>query len=777
MDGIGLFPAPPSRSPLSARAFGDQLLLGELIGRGGMSRVYRGWVRGTGREVAVKILRDDLASRPDAVQRFVRERDLLAAVSSPHVVRVHDLVVDGDELGIVMDLVPGGHLRRAVTYPCPMSTAAELGVQIADGLAAVHATGVIHRDLKPENVLVDSDGNGGVCLRLTDFGISRLVDAALTQTTVTGTPGYLAPEVAAGARPAAGADLYALGIVLYELCTGRAPFVADNPLVLILAHTRQEPRRPIGMPDSLWNLVAAMLAKSPEARPSASWVRDALRELAPRLQGLPLCEPPEPEPFPLDQPSEPAPPTVAGRALAPPTVAGQALAPPTVAGQQTGYAPGRGYTQDGYHGDGYSPEQYAQGGHAQGGYAQGGYAPDGYAQGGYAPDGYAQDGYAPNSYTGDGYGGHPGMFDGVQIMAPEGPGHHGGYRQDAGPSARSWRRDDESSAPRRWSLAMVPMWGRALAAATGVLLVVLAGAGVSRSVSAADGPIVPEPAPSVVTAAPAPTAPAPAPSTASAPSSSATSAPRTVRADPTPEPPAPSPSPPPPSASAAATTARTPTPTRAVSPSVPSLVRSTPSPAETHSSDGHVILTVGGLQAGTGSIASVTVRHNDGQQQVALGTPPTNSYTTTIDGLENGKKYTFRAEVCNTARLCSTSAPVEFTPYGAPVVPRPRLRASGTTVALSWAAVDRNFNPGRTRCTISVVANPSEPGLPDAKDASPDGDKITFTGKPGSSYIATLVCSTEEVPDGSASSAPILLAPQQSSSSSSTTPATTPGRI
>jgi serine/threonine-protein kinase len=295
VDGLGLHPAPSSRSPLSARAFGPEVLLGELIGRGGMSRVYRGWLRANGAEVAVKILRDDLASSPDAVQRFIRERDLLAAVASPHVVRVHDLVVHEDEVGIVMDLVAGGHLRKAVSFPCPPQQAAELTTQIADGLAAVHATGVIHRDLKPENVLVDGDGAGGVVLRLTDFGISRLVDAGtLTQTTVTGTPGYLPPEVAGGGKVTAAADVYALGIVLYELCTGRGPFLADNPLVLILAATRQQAPRPGGMPDPLWELLAAMLAKDPTARPTAAQVAASLRALLPALGGLPLCTAPPP---------------------------------------------------------------------------------------------------------------------------------------------------------------------------------------------------------------------------------------------------------------------------------------------------------------------------------------------------------------------------------------------------------------------------------------------------------------------------------------------------
>jgi serine/threonine protein kinase, bacterial len=299
---------PATRSPLSARAFGPHLLIGELIGRGGMSRVYRGWIRGSGHEVAVKVLRDDLAAKPDAVQRFVRERELLSTVASPHVVQVHDLVVHGDELGIVMDLVPGGHLRRAVAFPSELGTAAQLAAQIADGLGAVHAAGVVHRDLKPENVLVETEADGAIRLRLTDFGISRLVDsAALTATSVTGTPGYLAPEVASGRRVTAAADVYALGVMLYELCTGRQPFQAENPLLLVLAHTRQQPPRPLGMPDALWDVLARTLAKDPAARPAAAGLGDTLRALAPTLAGLPPCTVPaqapvDAEPGPSEAP-------------------------------------------------------------------------------------------------------------------------------------------------------------------------------------------------------------------------------------------------------------------------------------------------------------------------------------------------------------------------------------------------------------------------------------------------------------------------------------------
>ena len=153
-------------------------------------------MRSTGAPVAVKVLRDDLASQPDVVARFVQERQVLRSVRHPNVVTVHDLVVEGDQLGIVMDLVEGGDLRTGVRFPVPADEALSMAGQIAAGLAAVRATGVIHRDLNPENVFVNRS-RGQVVFRLTDFGVSRLVGQTLTKvTSLIGTPGYLAPEVA-----------------------------------------------------------------------------------------------------------------------------------------------------------------------------------------------------------------------------------------------------------------------------------------------------------------------------------------------------------------------------------------------------------------------------------------------------------------------------------------------------------------------------------------------------------------------------------------------------
>jgi serine/threonine-protein kinase len=268
------------------RAFGSRYLLGELIGRGAVGRVYHGCLREGGAAVAVKLLRDELTDQPDVVARFVQERNLLRGVDHPNLVRIRDLVVDGDDLGIVMDFVAGGDLRRAFPGACAPAQAGRLVAQLADGLACVHEAGVVHRDIKPENVLVQPGPDGGLVARLTDFGVSRLIGSTMTKvTSLIGTPGYMAPEVGGGAPAKAPADVYALGVVLFELCTGQAPFVADNPLALLRAHADDPVPRPVGMPQPLWCLLVRMLAKDPAARPTATQVAQELRTLAPELVG------------------------------------------------------------------------------------------------------------------------------------------------------------------------------------------------------------------------------------------------------------------------------------------------------------------------------------------------------------------------------------------------------------------------------------------------------------------------------------------------------------
>ncbi len=266
--------------------FGSHYTLGEVIGRGGMGRVHRGRDITAERDVAIKLLREDLIEDSDVVSRFVRERDVVRSISNPNVVRVHDLVVEGDRLGIVMDLFAAGHLRRNLPPPLPPEQSARLLAQVAAGLAAVHAHGVVHRDLKPENVLVDRDDAGQVHLKLTDFGVSRLIGPSTTQLTgMIGTPGYLAPEVARGASPGPAADVYALGVMLYEWCTGKPPFRADHSIALIRAHAEDDVPAPLGAPQPLLDLLAASLAKDPQDRPTADDVARRLEEVAPELAG------------------------------------------------------------------------------------------------------------------------------------------------------------------------------------------------------------------------------------------------------------------------------------------------------------------------------------------------------------------------------------------------------------------------------------------------------------------------------------------------------------
>jgi hypothetical protein len=260
---------------------GSRYVLEERIGHGGMGEVWRG----TSPEgpVAIKVLRAELTGDPEVVSRFVQERTILRSLSSPHIVAVRDLVIEGDRLAIVMELVTGTNLRTRLAAEGNLSPADAVAVieQVLDGLAAAHARGVVHRDLKPENILV-ADHGGTADVKIVDFGIARLVEGTrLSRTTgMIGTPHYLAPEIGSGLAATPAADVYSAGIVLYELLFGRVPFDQPTPVAVLQAHVHEPPARPPDVPDVLWAPVAAMLAKDPAARPdardAATWLRAAI---------------------------------------------------------------------------------------------------------------------------------------------------------------------------------------------------------------------------------------------------------------------------------------------------------------------------------------------------------------------------------------------------------------------------------------------------------------------------------------------------------------------
>jgi serine/threonine protein kinase, bacterial len=241
--------------------------------------VWRGHDRVTGGVCAIKVLRPELTADPGAVTRFVRERTALVKFRHPNVVTLRDMIVEGDSLALVMDLIDGGDLggyRRGHGGTLPAADALRLTAQICDALAAAHAAGIVHRDLKPANVLLD-DGQ----VRLADFGIARVVGESPATTTgmIIGTIGFMAPEVIRGEEPTPACDVYAVGITLYELLTGAQPFTGQAVAVM-RSHLDAAPVRPDGMPGRLWSLLSACLGKDPAARPTAAVVARALRDPA-----------------------------------------------------------------------------------------------------------------------------------------------------------------------------------------------------------------------------------------------------------------------------------------------------------------------------------------------------------------------------------------------------------------------------------------------------------------------------------------------------------------
>ncbi|WP_445524283.1 protein kinase domain-containing protein [Streptomyces cyslabdanicus] len=276
------------------RPVGSKYLLEEPLGRGATGTVWRARQREAagaeaavpgqpGETVAIKVLKEELANDSDIVMRFLRERSVLLRLTHPNIVRVRDLVVEGDLLALVMDLVDGPDLHRYLRENGPLTpvAAALLTAQIADALTASHADGVVHRDLKPANVLLKQDG-GQMHPMLTDFGIARLADSpGLTRThEFVGTPAYVAPESAEGRPQTSAVDVYGAGILLYELVTGRPPFSGGSALEVLHQHLSAEPRRPSTVPDPLWTVIERCLSKNPDERPSAENLARGLRVVA-----------------------------------------------------------------------------------------------------------------------------------------------------------------------------------------------------------------------------------------------------------------------------------------------------------------------------------------------------------------------------------------------------------------------------------------------------------------------------------------------------------------
>ena len=263
-----------------AKLLGDRYLLGQMIGTGGMADVYTAQDQRLSREVAVKILRSDLAKDPSFVARFRKEAKAAAGLNHPGIVAVYDSGEDPAPY-IVMELVTGHTLRELIhageRVAC--DRALEIVIGVLEALDYSHMRGIVHRDIKPANIMIT--GNGDV--KVMDFGIARAIDdlgATLTSTwNIVGTAQYLSPEQAQGSVADARSDLYSTGCLLYELLTGRPPFTGETPVSIALQHVSGQfpPARSIqpDLPADVETVLAVALSKGPDAR-----YQDALSMLA-----------------------------------------------------------------------------------------------------------------------------------------------------------------------------------------------------------------------------------------------------------------------------------------------------------------------------------------------------------------------------------------------------------------------------------------------------------------------------------------------------------------
>jgi serine/threonine-protein kinase len=246
-----------------------------------MGEVYRAWDSRLRRNVAVKVLPDELARDPTTLARFEREAHAVAALAHPNILDIHDFGREGDISFIVTELLEGETLRqRLAGAAIPWRQAIEIGLDIAEGLASAHSHGIVHRDLKPENVFLTNDGR----VKILDFGLARAEpkksnrnsDTSPTLQTPTesgivmGTVGYMSPEQARGRRVDERTDIFSLGCILYEMVTGRRAFQGESPVVVLAAILREEPTDPADLvpelPESVRLVIVRCLAKSPESR-------------------------------------------------------------------------------------------------------------------------------------------------------------------------------------------------------------------------------------------------------------------------------------------------------------------------------------------------------------------------------------------------------------------------------------------------------------------------------------------------------------------------------
>jgi serine/threonine-protein kinase len=243
----------------------------DLLGSGGMAVVYRAHDRMLERDVAIKVLRESFSSDPAFRDRFHQEAKAAANLSHPNIVTIHDFGFDAGRLFIVMEYVPGDHLKNIIKKRGKLSVeeSLSLAVQACAGIGYAHRAGLVHCDIKPHNMLITPD----MRLKVADFGIARALASISPEEKVEvvwGSPQYFSPEQAAGAPPSPASDVYSLGVVMYEMLTGKLPFTATSVEELARLHRDLPPPSPSqinpDVPPALEQVLIKVLSKEPSAR-------------------------------------------------------------------------------------------------------------------------------------------------------------------------------------------------------------------------------------------------------------------------------------------------------------------------------------------------------------------------------------------------------------------------------------------------------------------------------------------------------------------------------
>jgi len=280
------------RDLTTGSTFAGRYQIIEELGKGGMGRVYKVFDTEIKEKIALKLLKPEIGIDQEMIERFRNELKLARKISQRNVCRMHDLNREEGAYYITMEYVGGEDLKRLIRKVGQMSTGKTISIakQVCEGLAEAHGLGIVHRDLKPQNVMVDEAGNA----KIMDFGIARSlkVKGITGAGVMIGTPEYMSPEQVEGKEVDQRSDIYSLGVILYEMVTGRVPFEGDTPFTIGVKHKSEIPRNPKDLnaqiPEDLSRVILKCLEKDKAARYQSV---DALRaDLTKIEEGLPTTE-------------------------------------------------------------------------------------------------------------------------------------------------------------------------------------------------------------------------------------------------------------------------------------------------------------------------------------------------------------------------------------------------------------------------------------------------------------------------------------------------------